>query len=209
MLYLVFLRRPRSSDDSRHDPFWEFGSFGRTGCHSRNLFHSKRTPLQRGDRLAFLQGGSGEVRMVGLTPAITVRHVGNRLEARWSASYRPFRYDDAPLFINNRGRSAFPSVPLALRGTARSTYCGAAASRFRSRTKPLPAALADQVLSVFVAHVGARAANYLEAVARADSTWLIECKRRGLGKRYERRRQFERLAQRTLIGMLPQRGRGC
>ena len=30
-LYLVFLRRPESLDDRRSDPFWEFGSFGRTG----------------------------------------------------------------------------------------------------------------------------------------------------------------------------------
>ena len=36
---LVHLRRPRSRSDKRDDPFWEFGSFGITGCHARNLLH--------------------------------------------------------------------------------------------------------------------------------------------------------------------------
>jgi hypothetical protein len=51
------LRRPRK-DDPRTDPFWEFGSFGCTGCHGNNLLHPKNCQIRNGDRLAFVQGGN-------------------------------------------------------------------------------------------------------------------------------------------------------
>ena len=36
-VFIVHLRRPKKNDpeEMRSDPFWEFGSFGCTGCHSR------------------------------------------------------------------------------------------------------------------------------------------------------------------------------
>jgi hypothetical protein len=39
-VFVVMLRRPRKND-RRSDPFWEFGSFGCTGCHGKNLLHPK------------------------------------------------------------------------------------------------------------------------------------------------------------------------
>jgi hypothetical protein len=42
---IVHLRRPKTADpkESRSDPFWEFGSFGITGCHSENLMHPRNS----------------------------------------------------------------------------------------------------------------------------------------------------------------------
>lgn len=34
---VVHLRRPKNASDMRDDPFWEFGSFGITGCHAHDL----------------------------------------------------------------------------------------------------------------------------------------------------------------------------
>jgi hypothetical protein len=40
---VVLLRQPRKDiSEMRTDPFWEFGSFGLTGCHQRNLLHPKK-----------------------------------------------------------------------------------------------------------------------------------------------------------------------
>ena len=40
-IFFVHLRRPKNSGDQRADPFYEFGSFGCTGCHSWNLLHPR------------------------------------------------------------------------------------------------------------------------------------------------------------------------
>src|SRR5687767_7698431 len=109
-VYFVYLRRPSRMDDRRNDPFWEFGSFGKTGCHSRNLLHPKKSPLEDGDRLAFLQGGNQEIRVIGLTPPIEVARAGTRIELRWDKSYRPLPYSAAPLLISNNEETDFPGV---------------------------------------------------------------------------------------------------
>lgn len=37
-IFIVHLRQPsNNADEKRSDPFWEFGSFGLTGCHCKNL----------------------------------------------------------------------------------------------------------------------------------------------------------------------------
>jgi len=82
-VYFVYLRRPNKLNDRRNDPFWEFGSFGKTGCHSHNLLHHKNSPLKAGDRLAFLQGGKQEIRVIGLTPPIQVARTEARIELKW------------------------------------------------------------------------------------------------------------------------------
>ncbi len=53
-VFVVMLRQPRRADSNemRTDPFWEFGSFGLTGCHQRNLLHPKRAGELSGARLA-------------------------------------------------------------------------------------------------------------------------------------------------------------
>ena len=40
---IVCLRQPikDNPDEKRSDPFWEFGSFGCTGCHSTNLMNPR------------------------------------------------------------------------------------------------------------------------------------------------------------------------
>jgi hypothetical protein len=56
---VVMLRRPQLSKphERRDDPFWEFGSFGCTGCHRRNLLNPKRSGELNGTQFAFVQGG--------------------------------------------------------------------------------------------------------------------------------------------------------
>ena len=49
-VFFVVLRQPRSKEDLRSDPFWEYRSFGRTGCHGRNLLNPK-TAAKRLDGL--------------------------------------------------------------------------------------------------------------------------------------------------------------
>ena len=58
IIRIVMLRRPRKDGkEMRSDPFWEFGSFGITGCHANNIMHPKRCKELEGTRLAFAQGG--------------------------------------------------------------------------------------------------------------------------------------------------------
>jgi hypothetical protein len=56
---LVLLRRPNRSNprEMRSDPFWEFGSFGCTGCHTTNLMNIRRADELAGVRFGFAQGG--------------------------------------------------------------------------------------------------------------------------------------------------------
>src|ERR1041384_295495 len=112
-LYLVLLRRPRRWDpkEKRSDPFWEFGSFGTTGCHKTNLLRPKTARIVDGDQLAFAQGGSMGVRLVFVTPP--VRRVLHRrfLEIRWEPCRMPLRYTTAPVLIQNPdGRSDFQGL---------------------------------------------------------------------------------------------------
>lgn len=169
--YFVFLRRPWGLADRRNDPFWEFGSFGRTGCHAKNLLHPQRSPLRDGDRLAFLQGGPNEIRIVALTPPLRIFPFRDAIEARWDRRYRPFRLADAPLLINNRGRTDVPGVLPLLRGGHRSTNCGQAASQFRSRTKCMSPQLARQILACHDARTGTRATRYIDAVELPGMPW--------------------------------------
>ena len=73
-IVIVMLRRPNKNDqgEMRSDPFWEFGSFGCTGCHRRNLLSPKRAKELEGLRLAFAQGGPEGMKLVHLTPPVSV-----------------------------------------------------------------------------------------------------------------------------------------
>jgi hypothetical protein len=172
-IFCVFLRRPRSNDDSRDDPFWEFGSFGITGCHSKNLLHPKHTPLRDGDRLAFLQGGDGELKIVGLTPAIRVFGSQSHVEARWKLEYRPIPYAEAPLLIDNSGKTNVPSLVAGLRFAfvERKTPCAKAASRLRSRTRPLPPDLCEEVVAWSEAGELSRIVSYADAIQIESGSW--------------------------------------
>jgi hypothetical protein len=139
-VFVVMLRRPRRSDP-RSDPYYEFGSFGLTGCHSRNLLNPRkaRTRLARA-RLAFVQGGNLGVRLICLTPPVTVViHPVNRVEVRWKKQGRHFRflkYDGAPEITR------IPALEKLIRAVDRTTMAAKFSSVFRSRTTPLPAEVA-------------------------------------------------------------------
>jgi len=62
---IVLLRQPRSdSKEKRSDPYWEFGSFGATGCHNRSVMNPKRIEELNGRQFAFAQGGDKGFRLV-------------------------------------------------------------------------------------------------------------------------------------------------
>jgi hypothetical protein len=149
---IVHLRRPKMKKpgEKRSDPFFEFGSFGCTTCHSRNLLNPKRDAEVEGLRLAFAQGGSRGFRLVFLTPPITVKRWKDCLEARWEPHDMPFRYEDAPVLAWNRGgQSDFRGVKRMLRSTRRSTLEARFCSCFRTRARPLDPALSREIVRIY------------------------------------------------------------
>jgi hypothetical protein len=192
-LYFVFLRRPGDLSDRRNDPFWEFGSFGRTGCHKKNLLHPRHSRLKDGDRLAFLQGGEGEIRVIALTPPIKVAGSTERIELMWDKAYRPLPYSKAPLLISNRNETAFPQVISALRlkDTNRTTPCGAAASRLRSRTTAVSFELSRELLQWFAPPMLPTITAYPEAIQSEASAWTKHAKAEGWATAAQRARQYK------------------
>lgn len=172
-VFFVYLRRPQGSDDRRNDPFWEYGSFGKTGCHAGNLLHPQNSRIRDGDRLAFLQGGQSEIRVVGLTPPVQVAGTEARIELRWDNAYRPIPFSSAPILINNTSESAFPAVYSALRldETDRTTYCGAAASRLRSRSTEITGELAQEIIQWFAVSHLPQITAYPQAIEAEGGTW--------------------------------------
>ena len=178
-LFFVFLRRPHDLADRRSDPFWEFGSFGATGCHHKNLLNPNSRHLNRGDRLAFLQGGDGEIRVVGVTPEIAevkvrqpIEHGRVLLEVRWDSSYRSLPYGEAPLLVSNHGiLGAFPEVYSMLTNVNRSSIVAKAASKFRTRTEPLPNQLSTAILKWFSRPGLPKVERYIDSVAPAITAW--------------------------------------
>lgn len=165
---IVCLRRPQRSDpnETRADPFWEFGSFGCTKCHSGNLMNPKRLDELVGARLAFAQGGPSGFRLVHLTPPVVVskRKFCNQL--LWSPQEMPYRYDCAPCLIDNGGRTRFPALRRFLRGVNRSTWEGRLSSKFRSNRSPLPPRVGAQICERFDAD--RRASSRREISTRYD-----------------------------------------
>ena len=98
-VFAVHLRRPKRArvapDERRDDPFYEFGSFGSTGCHLNNLFNPRHEKDLDGARLAFVQGGPQGTRLVFLTPPVTINVWEDRCEARWVPTKMPFKYAEA------------------------------------------------------------------------------------------------------------------
>ena len=83
---VVMLRQPRSdANESRTDPYWEFGSFGTTGCHGRSVMNQARVSELDGKRFAFAQGGPLGMRLVHVTPPLRTRILAknNTAEALW------------------------------------------------------------------------------------------------------------------------------
>ena len=147
-MFFVHLRRP-GPNDPRTDPLYEFGSFGCTKCHCTNLFHPRHAEDLEGSRLAFVQGGDDGSRLVFLTPPITVKVWADNCEARWTPREMPFKYSEAPVLVANDGSSDFPLVEQFARATDCPSLESGLSSRLRSRSTPLPADLAKQVVSVY------------------------------------------------------------
>lgn len=144
---IVHLRQPRRAPgERRDDPFYEFGSFGCTGCHSTNLMHSKRIHELEGVRIAFAQGGPEGTKLTLLTPPIRAIRHPNVCELKWRPTPKPFRYDSAPLLIDNDGETDFPPLKQVIRSAQRSTWMGKLTSCFRSSRTPLPDIVARSLI---------------------------------------------------------------
>jgi hypothetical protein len=140
---IVHLRRPnlRKTDEMRSDPFYEFGSFGCTGCHDKNLMNPKKIKELYGARLAFAQGGPEGFKLIQLTPPIKSVKYKNCCELKWEPNgARFFKYQNAPLLINNEGDTNFPSLKRMLQNPLvdRKTWAGKFSSKFRSSRQWLP-----------------------------------------------------------------------
>lgn len=167
----VHLRRPTTSNpnEMRSDPFWEFGSFGCTGCHSTNLMNLARIDELEGVRFAFAQGGTAGIRLVKVTPPVTIVKHPMCAEVRWTPARMPLRYDAAPLLIDNKGNSDVALLRGMIANVNRSTWMGRFASKFRSSRQMLPQDVSMQVISVFNKRMrrageNAIASSYAEAL---------------------------------------------
>lgn len=167
-VFFVHLRRP-GPDDPRADPFYEFGSFGCTKCHSANLFHPRHADDLKGARLAFVQGGDDGSRLVFLTPPIAVKVWAENCEACWTPAEMPFKYSKAPVLVANDGTSDFPLVKQFARASGCPSLESGLSSRLRSRSSSIQPDLAKQVVTVYKRHrrekgSSAIASNYSEAL---------------------------------------------
>lgn len=166
---VVFLRQPdrRNPDEMRSDPFWEFGSFGITGCHRNNVMNPRKYDEIQGRRLAFVQGGLNEIKLVHITPVLKIRQHELCIEALWDQEVLPLKYESAPLVVNNQGQSDIPGILELLEFVNRPTYVSKFASKFRSRRKPLSGELASaaiQVFNHFRSHVSTTIGSYTDAL---------------------------------------------
>jgi hypothetical protein len=149
---IVHLRRPNQKDkkEARPEPFYEFGSFGCTGCHKKNMMNPKRIEQLNGFRLAFAQGGPDEFRLIQLTPPVTYVKHKNRCELKWDKSAVFFKYQNAPLLINNDGRSNFPFFKKMFQKVNRPTLVAKFSSKFRTRREPLPNDVASKMIDKYL-----------------------------------------------------------
>ena len=151
-LFIVLLRRP-GKNDGRSDPYWEFGSFGCTGCHDDNLLNPQKQHVKAGDRLTFVQGGDQGCKLLLITPPVErVQHGAGRVELRWDKAARPFRYtsDHAPVLARQGMRNvALVELGKEVNSKRRSTAEGKFASCFRSRSQPVDAEVAEELMEFF------------------------------------------------------------
>jgi hypothetical protein len=151
---IVHLRQPNQKDkekEMRSDPFYEFGSFGCTGCHNKNLMNPKKIEQLDGVRLAFAQGGPEGFKLILLTPLVThVKHK-YRCELKWKPDgTRFFKYENAPLLINNAGHSDFPLLKKMLQKVKRPTLVAKFSSKFRTRRESLPNDVASKMIDKYL-----------------------------------------------------------
>ena len=148
---VVMLRRPKHHDptEMRTDPLWEFGSFGCTRCHSRNLMNPRKLHELSGSRLAFAQGGYEGVRLVHVTPPVGIVHHGVFGEAKRHPAEMPLTYKSAPVLVDNHGGTDVPALIHMIDEVRRSSPVARFASKFRSTRTPLPADVAGQLVAAY------------------------------------------------------------
>lgn len=171
-IIIVMLRQPRvnNAEESRSDPYWEFGSFGSTFCHSRNLMNPRRASELDGAHFAFAQGGPSGIRLVHVTPPIRmrIRKSGTLAEATWTPAEMPLRYDSSPVLVDAAGRSDCPALLQDIRGVRRTTWLAKFASAFRSRRRPIAGVVGAELMHIYrtwrEAHTGRIATHYIDAL---------------------------------------------
>ena len=80
-----------------------------------------------------------------------------------------------------------------LHGTSRSTYCGAAGSRLRSRTTPLDDAIAREILDWFERDGLPEADEYWDAIEGLSGSWRRKASNAGWAALAKRRESFANL----------------
>jgi hypothetical protein len=166
---IVHLRQPDNRpDEKRSDPFWEFGSFGCTGCHSTNLMNPKNANQLDGKRLAFAQNGGQGFKLVFLSPPISITNYENLIEAKWTPECMPFKYTSAPLIIDKYGNTDIPSIKDKIKDVNRTTWVSKFSSKFRSRKRPVCYRIAYEIIEVYDRFLSkgnnVLAKNYVEAL---------------------------------------------
>ncbi len=148
---LVMLRQPKRSrpKEKRTDPLWEFGSFGCTKCHRGNVMNPKKLAELNGMRLGFAQNGHLGIKLVHVTPPVETRRHGTFGEANWSPPDMPLTYASAPLLIDNDGKSDIPELWEEISDARRRSAVARFSSKFRSRRRPLDAALGQKILRLY------------------------------------------------------------
>jgi hypothetical protein len=155
----------------------------------------------QGARLAFVQGGPAGVKLVHVTPQIEIRHHNGVCEATWRPAKMPLTYESAPIAVNNNGYSDTPVLRDEINAVMRRTAVDKFASGFRSRRKPLPERVGEQLIveyDRFRRH--SQAASTYDQAMPYPPRWLLN--------RKERKEQYE-----LLLGLgsalSPKRRKSC
>lgn len=161
----IHLQQPGGPGDARDDPFWEYGTFGCTGCHDKQV----KSGRLDGACLGFIQGGADTLRLVYLTPPVRTTFGQPGAMVEWEPHDMPFRFNDSPLLIDQVGYTNFPLLRQHVEGVKRSAWLGKLSSAFRSRTSPLAPQQAAEVIEVFErartqVGPGGFASQYCEAI---------------------------------------------
>ena len=150
-IVIVCLRQPDLKDphEKRSDPFWEFGSFGCTGCHARLLRKWYITGKLDDIRLAFVQGGNCGTRLVYVTPRIEMIDHGRLVEAKWQPVEMPITYKSAPVLVDKSCNSDCPAIIDLFDKVRKPTPVSQFASKFRPRIRSLPNDVGLQLLEIY------------------------------------------------------------
>ena len=127
----------------------------------RNLMNSKEIKELDGVRLAFAQGGPDGFKLILLTPPVKSEKYRNCCELKWEPDgAKFFKYKNAPLLIDNkkiheRPASDFPAFMKMLQTppVERGTWAQEFSSKFRSKRKQLPNAVALDIIKKYSAFV--------------------------------------------------------